>query len=69
MATCMSPVHATAGLGELLAQGKTTEEAVAELGQVAEGAKTAPTVLELANEFNVAMPIAETASPASSRAR
>lgn len=60
MATCMSPRSRNRRLGELLAQGKTTEEAVAELSQVAEGAKTAPTVLELANEFNVAMPIAET---------
>ena len=60
IATCTSPRSRNRRLGELLAQGKTTAEAVESLGQVAEGAKTAPTVLELATEFGVKMPIAET---------
>ena len=44
-------------IGEELARGKTIDEAVAELGQVAEGVKTARTVLELAASHEVEMPI------------
>lgn len=58
IATCMSPSSRNRRVGEALARGMTIDEAVAALGQVAEGVKTAPTVMELAREYNVEMPIA-----------
>lgn len=58
IATCMSPSSRNRRVGEALARGLTVEEAVAQLGQVAEGVKTAPTVMELARDHGVDMPIA-----------
>ena len=58
IATCMSPASRNRRVGEAIARGLSLEEAVAELGQVAEGVKTAPTVMELAREYGVEMPIA-----------
>jgi glycerol-3-phosphate dehydrogenase (NAD(P)+) len=58
MATCSSRLSRNRRVGEELARGKTLEEAIAELGQVAEGVKSARTVMELAEEYNVEMPIA-----------
>ncbi|MDV2478141.1 NAD(P)H-dependent glycerol-3-phosphate dehydrogenase [Rhodococcus zopfii] len=58
IATCMSPASRNRRVGEAIARGLSVEEAVAELGQVAEGVKTAPTVMELAREYGVEMPIA-----------
>lgn len=59
IATCMSPMSRNRRVGEALARGLTVEQAVAELGQVAEGVKTAPTVVDLARDYHVEMPIAE----------
>lgn len=58
IATCMSPVSRNRRLGELLASGVSTQAAVEKIGQVAEGVRTAPTVIALAAEHDVAMPIA-----------
>ncbi|MFE3290865.1 NAD(P)H-dependent glycerol-3-phosphate dehydrogenase [Rhodococcus sp. NPDC059234] len=58
IATCISPSSRNRRVGEYLAKGMTLEQAVAELGQVAEGVKTAPTVMELARDHGVEMPIA-----------
>ncbi|WP_305093063.1 NAD(P)H-dependent glycerol-3-phosphate dehydrogenase [Prescottella sp. R16] len=58
IATCMSPASRNRRVGEALARGLTVEQAVEELGQVAEGVKTAPTVMELARDHGVEMPIA-----------
>ena len=58
IATCISPASRNRRVGEYLAKGLTVEQAVAELGQVAEGVKTAPTVMELARDHDVEMPIA-----------
>lgn len=58
IATCMAPTSRNRRVGEALAQGLTVEEAVEKLGQVAEGVKTAPTVMALAREYGVDMPIA-----------
>ncbi|MGI8559036.1 MAG: NAD(P)H-dependent glycerol-3-phosphate dehydrogenase [Solirubrobacteraceae bacterium] len=58
MATCSSRLSRNRRIGEELARGKTLEEATAELGQVAEGVKSARTVMELAAEHDVEMPIA-----------
>ncbi|AQA21637.1 ketopantoate reductase PanE/ApbA family protein [Rhodococcus sp. MTM3W5.2] len=58
IATCISPASRNRRVGEALARGLTIEQTLAELGQVAEGVKTAPTVMELARDFDVEMPIA-----------
>ncbi|MFF0815146.1 NAD(P)H-dependent glycerol-3-phosphate dehydrogenase [Rhodococcus sp. NPDC003318] len=58
IATCISPSSRNRRVGEFLAKGLTVEQAVAELGQVAEGVKTAPTVMDLARDQGVEMPIA-----------
>lgn len=58
IATCMSPSSRNRRVGEYIARGLSVEDAVAELGQVAEGVKTAPTVMELARDYGVDMPIA-----------
>ncbi|HEY7010370.1 MAG TPA: NAD(P)H-dependent glycerol-3-phosphate dehydrogenase [Jatrophihabitantaceae bacterium] len=57
MATSMSPRSRNRRVGEMLARGLGVKEAVAALGQVAEGVKTAPTVMALAREYGVEMPI------------
>jgi len=59
MATCMSPLSRNRRVGEELAKGKTIDEVVEEMHQVAEGVKSARTVVELAAEYGVPMPIAE----------
>jgi glycerol-3-phosphate dehydrogenase (NAD(P)+) len=58
MATCMSPLSRNRRVGEELARGKTLEQIKAEMNQVAEGVKTARTVMQLAEEYDVVMPIA-----------
>lgn len=58
-ATCFSPLSRNRRLGELLAQGKTPSEAIATIGEVAEGATTAAVSLELAKAHGVELPIAE----------
>ena len=58
MATCMSPLSRNRRVGEELARGNTLEEILADMGQVAEGVKTARPVMELAAEHDVFMPIA-----------
>ena len=46
-------------LGELTAGGKTLDEALAVLGETAEGADTIPAALRLAGDLGVQMPITE----------
>ncbi|MCW3066166.1 MAG: hypothetical protein JWN32_3338 [Solirubrobacterales bacterium] len=58
MATCMSPLSRNRRVGEELARGKTIDEVLASMNQVAEGVKSARTVMELAREHGVEMPIA-----------
>jgi glycerol-3-phosphate dehydrogenase (NAD(P)+) len=58
MATCMSPLSRNRRVGEELARGRTLEELLADMGQVAEGVKTARPVMQLAAEHDVFMPIA-----------
>lgn len=57
-ATCFSPQSRNRRLGELLAQGKTPGEAMAEIGEVVEGAATAPVAMTLAARAGVELPIA-----------
>jgi glycerol-3-phosphate dehydrogenase (NAD(P)+) len=58
MATCMSPLSRNRRVGEELARGKSIEQVTAEMSQVAEGVRSARTVMQLAEEFGVEMPIA-----------
>jgi glycerol-3-phosphate dehydrogenase (NAD(P)+) len=58
MATCMSPLSRNRRVGEELAKGKSLDEVLEEMGQVAEGVRTARPVMELAEEYDVFMPIA-----------
>jgi glycerol-3-phosphate dehydrogenase (NAD(P)+) len=58
MATCMSPLSRNRRVGEALASGRTLDEVLEDMGQVAEGVRTARPVMELAEEYDVFMPIA-----------
>ncbi|MEN9464689.1 MAG: hypothetical protein RL217_870 [Pseudomonadota bacterium] len=55
--TCMSPLSRNYRVGYAVGQGKTLEEAVAELGEVAEGVNTLRYVRDKAKELNVYMPL------------
>jgi glycerol-3-phosphate dehydrogenase (NAD(P)+) len=57
MATCMSPLSRNRRVGEQLACGRSLEQINAEMRQVAEGVKSSRTVMELAAEHDVVMPI------------
>lgn len=59
MATCMSSASRNRRVGEELASGKSIDEVLEGMTQVAEGVKTARSVVELAEEHEVAAPIAE----------
>jgi glycerol-3-phosphate dehydrogenase (NAD(P)+) len=58
IATCISPLSRNRHVGEQLALGRELDDIVAEMGQVAEGIKTAGTVMNLAAARGVVMPIA-----------
>lgn len=58
-ATCFSPLSRNYRLGELLAQGHTTADALKRVGAVVEGAATAPVVVELGKRLGVEVPLAE----------
>jgi glycerol-3-phosphate dehydrogenase (NAD(P)+) len=57
--TCTSRHGRNRHAGELIAQGRTPEEAVAEIGQTVEGLTTAPVLLELSHRVGVELPITE----------
>jgi glycerol-3-phosphate dehydrogenase (NAD(P)+) len=59
VATCLSPLSRNRTFGEKLGQGQTVEEIVASTSQVAEGVKSAESILELARAHDVDMPIVE----------
>ncbi len=59
LATCISPQSRNRHVGEQLGRGRTIEEIVAEMSMVAEGVKSAPVVLDLAERYDVDMPIAQ----------
>jgi glycerol-3-phosphate dehydrogenase (NAD(P)+) len=58
IATCTSPRSRNRHVGYELAKGKSLEQIIAEMNQVAEGVKTTGVVLKLAAEHGVDMPIA-----------
>jgi glycerol-3-phosphate dehydrogenase (NAD(P)+) len=57
--TCTGDLSRNRRLGLALGQGKSSEEAVAEIGQVVEGIKTSEEVMRLAERSGVEMPISE----------
>ncbi|RZS43431.1 glycerol-3-phosphate dehydrogenase (NAD(P)+) [Herbihabitans rhizosphaerae] len=58
IATCTSPLSRNRSVGVQLGRGKSLEQIVAEMNQVAEGVKTAATVMKLGAENGVDLPIA-----------
>jgi glycerol-3-phosphate dehydrogenase (NAD(P)+) len=59
MVTCWSRHGRNRRAGELISQGATAAEAVAEIGQTVEGITTAPVLLELSRRVGVELPITE----------
>jgi glycerol-3-phosphate dehydrogenase (NAD(P)+) len=57
--TCWHPSGRNRRAGELIAQGMSPDEAVAEIGHVVEGLTTAPVMRDLAHRLGVEMPITE----------
>jgi glycerol-3-phosphate dehydrogenase (NAD(P)+) len=57
--TCWSKHGRNRHAGELIAQGKTPEEAAAEIGQTIEGLTTAPVLQKLSHRLNVELPITD----------
>lgn len=58
MATCASPLSRNRLVGEQLARGLTLEQVTRDLGMVAEGVKTTPAVVRLAQRAGVDVPVA-----------
>ena len=57
--TCESPHGRNRHAGELIAQGRTADEAAAEIGQTVEGLTTAPVLRGLSHRLGVELPITE----------
>ncbi len=57
--TCWSPSGRNRRAGELIAQGASVAEAVAQIGHVVEGLTTAPVLRDLGHRLGVEMPITE----------
>ena len=58
IATCTSPQSRNRTVGFELGKGRTIREIIDEMFMVAEGVKSAPAVIALAEEYGVDMPIA-----------
>ena len=61
LATCYSPLSRNYRLGARLAAGDSVEQALASLGQTAEGVPTTQATMRIARQLDVEMPITETA--------
>jgi glycerol-3-phosphate dehydrogenase (NAD(P)+) len=57
--TCFSPYSRNRRAGELIAQGRSPEEARAEIGMVVEGLTTAPVLRDLSRRVDVELPLTE----------
>jgi glycerol-3-phosphate dehydrogenase (NAD(P)+) len=57
--TCWSRHGRNRHAGELIAQGRTPDEAIADIGQTVEGITTAPALLALSRRLGVELPITE----------
>jgi glycerol-3-phosphate dehydrogenase (NAD(P)+) len=60
VATCMSPQSRNRHVGEQLGLGRSLDEILGAMRMVAEGVKTVATVVELADQMGLHMPIART---------
>lgn len=58
LATCISPQSRNSSVGRELGEGRTIDEILADMDQVAEGVKAAKVVKQLAEQHGVFMPIA-----------
>jgi glycerol-3-phosphate dehydrogenase (NAD(P)+) len=58
VATCISPQSRNRTVGFELGKGRSLEEILADMNQVAEGVKTSKVVMTLAEKYGVDMPIA-----------
>jgi glycerol-3-phosphate dehydrogenase (NAD(P)+) len=58
IATCTSPQSRNRTVGYELGLGRRIEDIIADMFMVAEGVKSAPAVISLANEYGIEMPIA-----------
>lgn len=58
LATCISPQSRNHQVGVQLGNGRDIDQIIAEMVMVAEGVKSAPTVMKLARRYGVEMPIA-----------
>ena len=59
VATCSSSKSRNHHVGFQLGQGKSLEQIINEMNEVAEGVKTAKVVVELAKDYNIDMPISQ----------
>jgi glycerol-3-phosphate dehydrogenase (NAD(P)+) len=59
MVTCWSRLGRNRRAGELIAQGSTPEQAIAEIGHVVEGLTVAPVLRDLARGLGIEMPITD----------
>ena len=57
IATCNSPQSRNRHVGLELAKGKSVEDITSTMNMVAEGVKSAPTVVSLANKLGIEVPI------------
>ncbi len=57
--TCWHPSGRNRRAGELIARGRSPEEAVAEIGQTVEGLTTAPVLRDLSRRLGIELPITE----------
>ena len=59
IATCISTQSRNRSVGEQLGKGHSIDEIIAEMNMVAEGVKTSKVVMELAETYDIEMPICE----------
>jgi glycerol-3-phosphate dehydrogenase (NAD(P)+) len=62
LATCISPLSRNRHVGEQLGRGRSLEEIMGEMREVAEGVTTSALVLELAGRYDLELPICESIS-------
>ena len=62
IATCVSPLSRNYQVGVQLGEGRDIDTIIENMVMVAEGVKSAPTVIKLAEKFSVDMPIAQDVS-------
>ena len=59
MVTCWAPTGRNRRAGELIAQGSTPDEAVAQIGMVVEGLTTAPVLRDFSHRLDIELPITD----------